>query len=283
MKVISASIFTDAVYKALLQASYEARSDVKERISEALKQENNTRACDILHNIQDNHQIAHRYQLPLCQDTGIDSIYVSIGQDVHIEGDIAQAINVGIHQATLEGCLRASVVKSPLERVNTHDNTPAQIYYDIMPGDHCYIDILPKGAGCENVGATTFLLPGATIDDMEQFVLETVKKAGGKACPPFVISVCWGGDGASTAYHAKKAFLRDITQPNSDAALKAIEEELCERINQTNIGPMGLGGQTTCLKVLFTVLPCHIASSPLVVNISCHALRSAHIEIGGGQ
>ena len=209
----------------------------------------------------------------MCQDTGITVVFVELGYDVHINGDLYDAINKGISIGYTEGYLRKSVVKSPLNRINTKDNTPGIIHVKMVKGDNLKITICPKGAGSENMSKVKMLTPADGINGIKKFVLDTVKEAGGRPCPPLIVGVGIGGDIEKAALIAKEALLRPIDDESDDLDAKKLEKELLEELNKLNVGPMGLGGKTTALACKVNLYPCHIASLPVAVNIQCHASR----------
>lgn len=216
--------------------------------------------------------------MPICQDTGMACVFMEIGQDVHlVGGKLEDAINEGVRRGYEEGYLRKSVVGDPIERINTKDNTPAIIYYDIVEGDKVKITLAPKGFGSENMSKIGMLKPSDGIEGVKKFILETVKAAGPNPCPPMVIGVGIGGTFDKAAYLAKKALIRPIDIRNKNGFYKELEEELLEKVNKFGIGPQGFGGRTTALGLNIEVYPTHIAGLPVAVNINCHATR--HKEI----
>jgi fumarate hydratase subunit alpha len=228
----------------------------------------------------ENADIAERESLPMCQDTGMACVFVSVGQDAHIVGgSLEEAINQGVRQGYKDGYLRKSVVKDPLDRVNTGDNTPAAIYYDIVPGNKLKITIAPKGFGSENMSKIKMLKPSDGIEGIKKFIIETVKEAGPNPCPPTIIGVGIGGTFDKVAFLAKKALLRPINKSNSNPFYADLEKELLEKINQLGVGPQGFGGKTTSLGINIEVFPTHIAGLPVAVNVNCHATRHAEVTI----
>ena len=230
-------------------------------------------AKEILSQIIENDELATKENVPMCQDTGITVVFVEIGNEVHINGDIYDAINKGISDGYTKGYLRKSVVKSPLNRVNTKDNTPGIIHIKFVMGDKLKITICPKGAGSENMSKVKMLVPADGILGIKKFVLDTVKEAGGRPCPPLVIGVGIGGDIEKAGLIAKEALLRPIDDESTDPDANKLEKELYKELNDLRVGPMGLGGKTTALAVKVNLYPCHIASLPVAVNIQCHASR----------
>jgi fumarate hydratase subunit alpha len=213
--------------------------------------------------------------MPICQDTGMACVFVEIGSGVHIEGDIAEAVNEGVRRACKEGYLRASVVSDPLERKNTLDNTPALLYIDITAGDEVRVTVVPKGFGSENMSRIAMLSPSDGVEGVEAFVVETVKKAGPNPCPPIVAGVGIGGSFDKAALLAKKALLRPLGERNASPFYAELEARLLEKVNALDIGPAGFGGKTTALAVAVEVMPTHIAGLPVAVNINCHVSRHA--------
>ena len=212
--------------------------------------------------------------MPICQDTGMACVFVDIGQDVHITGgSLEEAINEGVRQGYAEGFLRKSVVKDPIHRVNTNDNTPALIYYNMVPGDKVKITVAPKGFGSENMSRIAMLKPSDGLEGVKNFVLETVRMAGPNPCPPIVIGIGIGGSFDKAAYLAKKALIRPVNENNTDEFYGNLEKELLEEVNKIGIGPQGFGGKTTALALNIETYPTHIAGLPVAVNINCHATR----------
>lgn len=249
-------------------------NDVKEAIEKAEKNEKWPIANNILNKILENSQIASAEKMPICQDTGMACVFIDIGQDVHITGgSLEEAINEGVRQGYAEGFLRKSVVKDPLHRVNTNDNTPALIYYNMVPGDKVKITVAPKGFGSENMSRIAMLKPSDGLEGVKNFVLETVRMAGPNPCPPIVIGIGIGGSFDKAAYLAKKALIRPVNENNTDEFYGNLEKELLEEVNKIGIGPQGFGGKTTALALNIETYPTHIAGLPVAVNINCHATR----------
>ena len=228
---------------------------------------------EILERIVENYQIADRNDVPVCQDTGVACVFLEIGQDVHIVGNLEDAVNEGVRQGYADGYLRKSVVGDPLERVNTKDNTPAMIYYNIVPGDKLEITVAPKGFGSENMSAVKMLRPSDGVAGVKEFVLQTVEAAGPNPCPPIVVGVGIGGTFDKAAFLAKKALMRPLDVRSDKPLYEKLEAELLESINALGIGPQGFGGATTALAVNIETLPAHIAGLPVAVNINCHVTR----------
>ncbi len=273
MREIDALTITNAVKKLCIEANCHLSCDIKNCISACAENEPWPTAKDILNQIIENYEIADRENLPICQDTGVACVFLEIGQDVHINGNLTNAINEGVRQGYSEGFLRKSVVRDPLDRVNTGDNTPAMIYYEIVSGDKIKITVAPKGFGSENMSAIAMLRPSDGIDGVKDFILKTVREAGPNPCPPIVVGVGIGGTFDKAAYLAKKALLRPIDLPNKTPFYADLEKELLEKINALGIGPQGFGGKTTALAVNIEHFPTHIAGLPVAVNINCHVTR----------
>ena len=270
MRIINIKEITKTVKELSIEANYYLPDDIKEAIEKAEKNEKWPIANNILNKIIENSHIAAREKIPICQDTGMACVFVDIGQDVHIiGGNLEEAINEGVRQGYEEGFLRKSVVKDPLHRVNTNDNTPALIYYNIVPGDKVKIMVSPKGFGSENMSRIAMLKPSDGLEGVKNFVLETVRIAGPNPCPPIVIGIGIGGNFDKVAYLAKKALLRYVNEKNVDEFYGNLEKEL----NKIGIGPQGFGGKTTALALNIETYPTHIAGLPVAVNINCHATR----------
>ena len=274
MKTINVNEIIKTVKEISIEANYYLPNDVKEAIEEAEKNEKWPIANNILNKILENSQIAAAEKMPICQDTGMACVFVDIGQDVHITGgSLEEAINEGVRQGYAEGFLRKSVVKDPIHRVNTNDNTPALIYYNMVPGDKVKITVAPKGFGSENMSRIAMLKPSDGLEGVKNFVLETVRMAGPNPCPPIVIGVGIGGSFDKAAYLAKKALIRPVNENNTDEFYSNLEKELLEEVNKIGIGPQGFGGKTTALALNIETYPTHIAGLPVAVNINCHATR----------
>ena len=274
MRVISTDIITENIKEMCIEANYMLSEDVKGRILKAAKDESNELGKKILSQLEENMVIAENENIPICQDTGMAVVFLKIGQEVHFEGgSLEEAVNEGIRQGYTEGYLRKSVVGDPLIRKNTGDNTPGVIHYEIVPGDKVEITVAPKGFGSENMSRVCMLKPADGIEGVKAAVLETVKLAGPNACPPLVIGVGIGGTFEKCALLAKKALTRDINSHNSIEYVKELEIELLEEINKLDIGPAGLGGQTTALGINIETYPTHIAGLPVAINMCCHVNR----------
>ena len=273
MKEISAARVTEVIRKLCIEANCHLPLDVKARIEACMSRESWALGREILERIVENYQIADRNDVPVCQDTGVACVFLDIGQDVHIVGNLEEAVHEGVRQGYSEGYLRKSVVGDPLERVNTKDNTPAMIYYNIVPGDKLEITVAPKGFGSENMSAIKMLRPSDGVQGVKNFVIQTVEAAGPNPCPPIVVGVGIGGTFDKAAYLAKKALMRPLDVPNPKPMYARMEEELLEEINALGIGPQGFGGATTALAVNIETFPTHIAGLPVAVNINCHVTR----------
>ena len=280
MKEINVSKITEVIKNMCIDANYYLTHDVKEKIESAYKQEKWSMAKEILEKILTNIDIAKKEEMPICQDTGMACVFVEIGQDVHIiGGNLKDAINEGIRQGYNEGFLRKSVVKDPLDRINTMDNTPAIIYYDIVEGDKLKIKVAPKGFGSENMSQLKMLKPADGLEGVKDFVLKVVKEAGPNPCPPIVVGVGIGGTFDKAANLAKKALVRPLNEKNNNEFYANLEKELLKEVNELGIGPQGFGGKTTALAVNIETYPTHIAGLPVAVNINCHVTRHAEIEL----
>lgn len=276
MRTVKSEDITEAVAAAAIEANTLLPTDIYQALREAYEREELPRARYILEVLLENADMAHKEGLALCQDTGLVVVNIIIGQEVHVLGDLQRAINEGIRLGYRQGHFRASVVKDPLVRENTGDNTPCIIHTEIVPGDVMRLTVFPKGAGSENMGRIAMLKPGAGEQGIMDFVVETVELAGGSPCPPLVVGVGIGGNMEMAAYLAKKALMRPLGTPGTNPGLQI---KLLESINRTGIGIQGLGGHTTALGVNLEVYPTHIASLPVAVNLGCHSTRRCTIEI----
>ena len=280
MREIHTSEIINTVRDLCIESNYYLSNDVKEALCKAKKNETWPLAENVLDQLILNSNIAKKEDMPICQDTGMACVFVEIGQEVHIVGGLLQdAINEGVRRGYDEGFLRKSVVKDPIDRVNTKDNTPAIIYYDIVPGDKMKITVAPKGFGSENMSRIKMLKPSDGLQGVKDFIIETVKLAGPNPCPPIVIGVGIGGTFDKAAYLAKKALIRPLNKRNDEKFYSDLEEELLETINKLGIGPQGFGGKTTALGLNIETYPTHIAGLPVAVNINCHATRHKEREI----
>lgn len=274
MREIEVQKITDTLAEMCIEANCKLNGDIMSALKKGRKSEENPLAEDILGNIIKNAEIAADEDMPICQDTGMAVVFIKLGQDAHlIGGDLYEAVNEGVRRGYEKGYLRKSVVKDPVRRGNTGDNTPAIIHMEIVSGDGVEITLAPKGFGSENMSAVKMLKPSDGLDGIVDFVVETVKNAGGNPCPPLVVGVGIGGTFEYAAYLAKKALLRDIETKNEDEYYAELEKRLLDKINDLNIGPQGFGGKTTALGVNVETFPTHIAGMPCAVNISCHVTR----------
>ena len=273
MKVIEAKNITNIVRKMCIKAAHELPGDVLLAIKKSQTKQKGL-AKHLTSLMLENAKIAKTELYPLCQDTGTAVLFVEIGSEIFIKGNITRAINEGVKQGYKEGYLRKSIVNDPLfKRQNTNDNTPASIHYAFKDGDKLKISLLLKGAGSENKSVLKMFAPSASIQDIKDFILDSVKQAGANACPPFVIGIGIGGNFEESAKLAKKALLRKINNFNKNKPYAELEKDLLKEINKTKIGPQGLGGNISALGVFIEQAPCHTASLPVAVNISCHVSR----------
>ena len=280
MKTINVSEITKNIKEMCIEANHFLTADMDEALKNAVDTEKSPLGKQILNQLQDNLKIAGDDMIPICQDTGMAVIFMEIGQEVHFEGgSLEDAINEGVRQGYVDGFLRKSVVKDPLIRENTKDNTPAIIHYEMTTGDKVKITVAPKGFGSENMSRVFMLKPADGIEGVKNAILTAVKDAGPNACPPMVVGVGIGGTFEKCALMAKKALTRPVNQHSDIPYVKEMEEELLNKINRTGIGPGGLGGTTTALSVNINTYPTHIAGLPVAVNICCHVNRHAVREL----
>ena len=277
MRNINVKLLTEVVADMCKEANYFLGQDVIAALEKGLQEEVSPAGKEVFKQLLENARIAAEEKIPVCQDTGFAVFFVELGQDVHLTGgDFNEAIQEGVRRGYTEGYLRKSIVKDPLERVNSNDNTPAVIHNDIVPGDKIKLVFVPKGGGSENMSAVKMLTPSQGVGGLVDFVVDTVSLAGANPCPPLVVGVGVGGTFEKVALLAKKALLRPLGQPNANPFYADLEKEILKRINQTGIGPQGFGGRITAMAVHIEVFPCHIATMPAAVNINCHACR--HVE-----
>ena len=280
MRELNCEIITEAVADLCIKASTILPSDIKNLIVAAEKEEKSPAGKSVLQDLRENYILAEKEGLPICQDTGMAVIFVEVGQDLHItNGNFEDAINEGVRQGYKNGYLRKSVVKDPLRRENTGDNTPAVIHTRIVPGDRLTINLAPKGFGSENMSAMKMFLPSCSVDDILDFIVETVDKAGSNPCPPVILGVGLGGTVEMAALLAKRALTRSMEKRSPDPYYSELEVNALERINALGLGPQGFGGTTTALAVNIEVYPTHIAGLPCVINMGCHATRHAEIVL----
>ena len=280
MRTIQVQQITEQIKEMCIQVNHYLSEDMKEALRNAQASEKSPLGCQILSQLQENLKIAGEDMIPICQDTGMAVVFLKVGQDVHLEGgSIEDAVNEGVRQGYTEGYLRKSVVKDPLIRENTKDNTPAVIHYEIVPGDKVTITVAPKGFGSENMSRVFMLKPADGIEGVKNAVLTAVKDAGPNACPPMVVGVGIGGTFEKCALMAKQALMRPVGSHSDIPYVKEMEEELLSRIKGLGIGPGGLGGTTTALAVNVNTYPTHIAGLPVAVNICCHVNRHIVREV----
>lgn len=273
MRTIQAREVTQVVRRLCIDANCHLTADLKDRIAACRSCESFPVAQGILDQIIENYNIADANNVPVCQDTGMACVFVDIGQDVHVEGSLEEAIHEGVRQGYADGYLRKSVVRDPLDRINTGDNTPAMIYYNIVSGDKIHITVAPKGFGSENMSQIKMLKPSDGLQGVKDFILKVVEDAGPNPCPPIVVGVGVGGTFDKAAYMAKKALMRSVDERNADPFYAQLEQEMLERVNALGIGPQGFGGKTTAIAVNIEQCPTHIAGLPVAVNINCHVTR----------
>ncbi|MGL5050336.1 MAG: fumarate hydratase [Fusobacteriaceae bacterium] len=282
MKVLNLEKVTDEVSRLCIESNEKIGTDVLDKIKSSLKIEKSPVARNVLEQIILNDEIAQNENVPMCQDTGLVVIFLEVGTEIKISGDIYEAIQEGVRKGYEKGYLRKSIVRHPLDRINTKDNTPAVIHTKLIIGwDKVRITVAPKGGGSENMSLVKMLRPADGIEGVKKLVVDTVKNAGGNPCPPIIVGVGIGGSFEKAAQLAKEALMRDIEDESAHALDAKLEKELLTLINKTGVGPMGLGGNTTALAVKVESFPCHIASLPVAININCHAARHKEIVIEG--
>ena len=281
MREIPVSVLTEEIKKLFLKANYEIGPDVEAAVCAACREEKSPVGKNVLCQIAENYRIAREERVAICQDTGMAVLFMEIGQDVHFTGgDFEAAVNEGVRQAYAEGYLRKSVVSDPLyDRVNTKDNTPAVIHARLVPGEQVHILATAKGFGSENMSAVKMLVAADGEEGVLQFIVDTVKKAGPNPCPPVILGVGIGGTMEQAALMAKKMTARPLDQWNADPRYRALEEKALRQINQLGIGPAGIGGNTTALKVNIDFAPTHIAGMPVAINMCCHAARHGEMTL----
>jgi fumarate hydratase subunit alpha len=273
MRELQASLITRAVKEMATSANFNIGEDILAALKKAVQSEESPTGREILEQIIENDRIARAEQVPMCQDTGFAVVLLEIGQDVHIQGDLREAVNEGVRQGYKEGYLRKSILGDPIKRVNTKDNTPAVIHAELVLGDKVTVRFAAKGGGSENMSRIKMMPPSAGVEGVKKFVVETVSEAGSNPCPPILVGVGIGGTFEQCALLAKKALFRKVGERNPDPYYADLERELLTLVNKTGVGPQGLGGTTTALDVFVLTYPCHIASFPAAVNIQCHAAR----------
>jgi fumarate hydratase subunit alpha len=280
MRDIHVSAISDSVKKLCIDANLELEPDMRRAFERALATERSEAGKHVLRLLQNNADLAQTRRIPYCQDTGFVVCFVELGQDVHVTGGgLYDAINEGVRQGYTEGYLRASIVRSPFDRVNTGDNTPAVIHVDVVEGSMLRVLVMAKGGGCENRSKYKMLTPAEGVDGVKEWVLECVKTAGPDACPPLILGVGVGGTFEKAALLSKKALFREVGSRHPDPMLDALEQELLDRANRTGIGPQGYGGDTTAFGIHILTFPCHITSLPVAVTIECHAHRHKEVTL----
>jgi len=279
-RIIDTEELIPVIAKLCMDACYHLNENVIQALKDAYEKEESPYGKDTLKLLIENAELASREEMPVCHDTGMAVVMMEIGEQVSWKGrPLVEAVNEGVRKGYIEGYLRKSVLADPLERVNTNDNTPCVLHTEIVPGDKVKITVMPKGGGSENMGSFTNLVPADGIEGVKEFVIDSVLKAGGKACPPVVVGVGVGGTMEMTTLLAKKALLRPIGSRNPNPLYAKLEEELLEEINKSGIGPLGMGGRITAFDVHIESYPCHITSLPVAVNLQCHSVRQASAEI----
>lgn len=277
MREVNVSIITDNIKEMCIEANHFLTDDMKNVFENAVKNEESALGKQVLGQLEENLKIAGEDMIPICQDTGMAVVFINVGQDVHLTGgDITEAINEGVRRGYVDGYLRKSVVRDPIYRENTKDNTPAVIHFNIVPGDKVDITVAPKGFGSENMSRVFMLKPADGIEGVKDAILTAVKDAGPNACPPMVVGVGIGGTFEKCAYLAKKALTRDLNEESPVEYVRDLEKEMLEKINKLGIGPGGLGGTQTALAINIETYPTHIAGLPVAVNICCHVNRHSH-------
>lgn len=277
MREVNVSIITDNIKEMCIEANHFLTDDMKNVFENAVKNEESALGKQVLGQLEENLKVAGEDMIPICQDTGMAVVFINVGQDVHLTGgDITDAINEGVRKGYVDGYLRKSVVKDPIYRENTKDNTPAVIHFNIVPGDKVDITVAPKGFGSENMSRVFMLKPADGIEGVKEAILTAVKDAGPNACPPMVVGVGIGGTFEKCAYLAKKALTRDLNEESPVEYVRNLEKEMLEKINKLGIGPGGLGGTQTALAINIETYPTHIAGLPVAVNICCHVNRHSH-------
>ncbi len=277
MREISCEVITQAVAEMCIQANCLIGEDIRRCLRAAALAEERTVAKEVLSTLLKNAQIAEEEMIPICQDTGMAVVFLELGQDLHlVDGDLTRAVNQGVARGYEEGYLRKSVVRDPIDRVNTGDNTPAVIHCRVVPGDGLKVTVAPKGFGSENMSALKMLKPSQGLEGVRNFIIETVSQAGPNPCPPVIMGVGVGGTMEKAALMAKEALLRPVGGANADPFWAAVETDLLRAINDLNIGPAGFGGKTSAMAVHINTFPTHIAGLPVAVNIGCHVTR--HLE-----
>lgn len=278
MREIKVKDLSLKIEEMLLDACENIPNNILDALRKAVKDEESPLGKEVITKIIENDELARNKHLPICQDTGVVVCFLEVGYDVHFDGDVYEAINEGVANAYTKGYLRKSVVKHPLDRINTKNNTPAITHIKLVPGDKVKIHVAPKGGGSENMSLVKMLIPADGVEGIKKLVLDTVFNGGGKPCPPIIVGLGIGGNLEKSALLAKEALMREIDDVNDDPILANLEKELLDEINKLGVGPMGFGGKVTCLAVKINAYPCHIASLPVAINIQCHASRHKSFE-----
>ncbi len=280
MREIPVSAVADTVRALCIEANQEFRQDHVDALNRALHSEQSTLGCHVLRQLVSNGETAAATRMPICQDTGYVVCFLRVGQDVHfVGGSLTDAINSGVRDGYRDGYLRASLIRSPIDRRNTEDNTPAMVYVDLVPGHEVDLTVLIKGAGCDNMSAIRMLTPAEGVQGMKDFVVETIEKAGPSASPPVTVGIGMGGTFDRAAVMAKHALTRTSGEPNPDSQVAELEREICAAINDTGIGPAGFGGTVTALAVHIEAFPTHIAAFPVAINLDCHSHRVREVRL----
>jgi fumarate hydratase subunit alpha len=280
MREIHATSIVDAVKKLCMEANYSIEPDMLRAFDRALGTERSPAGKHVLQILKDNAELARTKKIPYCQDTGTVICFVELGQDVHVTGGgLADAINEGVRQGYTEGYLRASIVRSPFDRVNTGNNTPAVLHVEVVPGVAMKIQLMAKGGGCENRSKYKMLTPAEGVDGVKEWILECIKTAGPDACPPLIAGVGVGGNFEKAALLSKKALFRELGAPNPDPFVDAVEKDVLDSANRLGIGPQGYGGDTTAFGIHILTYPCHITNLPVAVTIECHAHRHKEVTL----
>ena len=280
MREVKAARIAEEVARLCMEANFELEDDVQKALEKAHAGEESEAGREVMRQILENSQIARSERMPICQDTGLAVIFVELGQEVHITGGgFEDAVNEGVRKVYTDGYLRKSSLADPVRGGNTGDNTPAVIHLTLVPGDALKLWVVPKGGGSENMSRVAMMKPADGVEGIKKFVVENIRAAGGNPCPPIVIGVGIGGTFERCAFLAKKALLREIGSVHHDPFYAALEKELLGLVNDTGVGPMGLGGRVTALAVHIETAPRHIASFPVAMNVNCHAARHKYIEL----
>ena len=279
MRVINGKEITENIKRLCMEANYYLGADILKAYDDFKEKEESETGIEVLSQLKKNAEIASTEKKPICQDTGMAIVFLEIGEELFVEGNIADAVNQGVREGYEEGYLRKSIVKDPLFRENTKDNTPAIIHTSYVKGDKIKITVSPKGFGSENMSGIKMMAPAEGVEGIKKFVLDVVENAGPNPCPPIIVGVGIGGNFEYSAYLAKKALLRNIGDRNENKYYSDLEEELLEKVNKLGIGPQGYGGRTTAMELFIETFPTHIAGMPVAVNISCHVTRHKEVII----